>query len=369
MEDIKASSCGCGGHSESCSTQKTVKKGSNNGKWVVRKITSVGETKQVSTKLSFKDTLGSWKARWGINRMNYKIDPGLYCVGNPDENSPVLVSANYKMSFDRLRKELSDLNAWILVLDTKGVNVWCAAGKGTFGTKELIGRISKTGLVSIVKKKVLIVPQLGAPGITAHEVQKSTGFKVVYGPVRASDIKAFLGSDMLATKEMRTVKFTFTDRLVLTPMEVVNSIKPTLIIFGVLFILNSIGFGSYSYIDLYAYLGAILAGCVITPILLPWIPGRAFAFKGALIGLLWVAVVLAVNGFSDLSIFDWTKVLAYVFILPTISSYGAMNFTGCSTYTSLSGVDREMKFAIPSMLVTTGLGVISLLVGSIIRLL
>ena len=66
--------------------------------------------------------------------MNYKVDPGLYAIGNPNERSPVLVTANYKMSFDNLREALPGRDAWILVLDTRGINVWCAAGKGTFGT-------------------------------------------------------------------------------------------------------------------------------------------------------------------------------------------------------------------------------------------
>ncbi|MBK5247314.1 MAG: acetyl-CoA synthase subunit gamma, partial [Peptostreptococcaceae bacterium] len=81
--------------------------------------------KQISTKLTKEDIRDTWKARWGVNRMNYKVDPGLYRVGEADELSPVLVSANYKMSFDMLRKELTGINAWILVLDTKGINVWC----------------------------------------------------------------------------------------------------------------------------------------------------------------------------------------------------------------------------------------------------
>jgi hypothetical protein len=81
-----------------------------------------------------------------------------------------------------------------LILDTKGINVWCAAGKGTFGTDELVGRILKTGLSEIVSHRKLVLPQLGAPGVSAHEVTKQTGFSVVYGPVRAKDIKAFLDS-------------------------------------------------------------------------------------------------------------------------------------------------------------------------------
>ena len=96
---------------------------------------AAGSVAQVSANLRIADRLGAWKMRWGIGRMNYRVEPGLYAVGQPDSDSPVLVSANYKLSFDRLRCELDGLNVWILVIDTKGINVWCAAGKGTFGDR------------------------------------------------------------------------------------------------------------------------------------------------------------------------------------------------------------------------------------------
>lgn len=117
--------------------------------------------------------------------MNYAVHPGLYALGEPDENAPVLVTANYKMSFDCLRQALPGRNAWILVLDTKGINVWCAAGKGTFGTNELVYRIEASGLKKVVRHRKMVLPQLGAPGIAAHQVKKLSGFKAHYGPVRA----------------------------------------------------------------------------------------------------------------------------------------------------------------------------------------
>jgi CO dehydrogenase/acetyl-CoA synthase gamma subunit (corrinoid Fe-S protein) len=125
------------------------------------------------------------KCRLSAFRNNYIVEPGMYAVGAPDKSSDVLVSANYKLSFDALRQVLKGLNAWVLVLDTKGINVWCAAGKGTFGTDELVQRISVTKLNRIVDHRRIIVPQLGAPGISGHEVKKASGFKVCYGPVRA----------------------------------------------------------------------------------------------------------------------------------------------------------------------------------------
>ncbi len=323
---------------------------------------------KVSTKLTFKDKLGGWKARWGINRMNYKVNPGIYAVGEPDKSSQVLVTANYKMTFDTLRKELSGLSVWIMVLDTKGINVWCAAGKGTFGTKELISRIGKTGLNDIVSHRTLILPQLGAPGVSAHEVTRNTGFKIVYGPVRATDIKEFISSGMKSTEEMRTVKFSTYDRLVLTPMELVPTFKVSMIIFGILFLLNLVAAKPFGMVDFYGYAGAIITGCVLTPVLLPWIPGKAFAWKGWLLGFLWAIVVNLINGWPQSPTYSLVRALGYMFILPAVSSFYAMNFTGSSTYTSFSGVLKEMKIAIPFIIAMIASGAVMILLNSFIGL-
>jgi len=285
--------------------------------------------------------------------MSYTVEPGIYAVGKPDENAPVLVSANYKLTFDSLRKELSGVDCWLLILDTKGVNVWCAAGKGTFGTDELVNRIEASGLSDIVANKTLILPQLGASGINANEVKKQSGFSVVYGPVRARDIKAFLQSGNKATDEMRTVKFSMWDRLVLTPIEIVPAARKSLYVFGLMFLLNLFVPKPFGLYDFIAYAGMVFVGTVLTLILLPFIPGRAFAFKGGLLGLIWAAFAVWVFGVC----------YGYLLILPSISAYLAMNFTGASTYTSPSGVLKEMKIALPFIIGGLGLGVVLLMIG------
>jgi hypothetical protein len=151
---------------------------------------------QVTTELTTADRWGAWKARWGVGRMSYTVEPRLYAVGGPTPDSPVIVTANYKLTFDTLRAGLAGLDAWVLVLDTKGINVWCAAGKGTFGTAELVRRIKAARLSEIVTHRRVIVPQLGAPGVSAHQVKAQSGFRVVYGPVRAEDIKEFLAAGL-----------------------------------------------------------------------------------------------------------------------------------------------------------------------------
>ncbi|OGP89545.1 MAG: acetyl-CoA synthase subunit gamma [Deltaproteobacteria bacterium RBG_16_48_10] len=328
--------------------------------------TAAGPVPQVSSPLSWRDHLGTWKARWGINRMNYIIDPGLYAMGKPDEKSPVLVTAHYKLSFDKLRKELPDRNLWILVLDTKGINVWCSAGKGTFGTTELVGRIESSGLGQIISHRELILPQLSGPGVAAHQVKKLSGFKVIYGPIRAKDLPAFLDNGFKATAEMRLKTFTTWERIVLIPIELVEALKAGVIIILGLFLLSFLGrLGggwanalSHGLFSALAILTAILAGAVLTPMLLPWLPGRAFSLKGLCLGLL-AAVVLTASRWSDwITIAGRLEIIAWFLLIPALSAYLAMNFTGASTYTSLSGVRKEMRWALPLQISAAIVGLI-----------
>lgn len=301
--------------------------------------------KTVSTSLNMKDVLGAWKARWGIGRMDYTVEPGLYAVGKPDNTSPVLVSANYKLTFDVLRKNLVGLDCWLLILDTKGINVWCAAGKGTFGTEELISRIESSELSQYVSHKKLILPQLGATGVSAHEVASRSGYSVSYGPVRANDIKAYIAAGCEATEEMRTMQFNMWDRLVLTPMELVPASKIALPIMGVMLLAKPILKRPFGIYDAAALAGSVVSGSVLTPALLPYIPGKVFAWKGWLAGLCVTAGGLLLSG----KFRRGNRLLAagHLLLYPAVSAFFAMNFTGASTYTSPSGVNKEMKKALP----------------------
>ena len=306
--------------------------------------TAGGQTPKVTTELDIHDRLGSLSARATINRKNYKVEPGLYAIGAPDGESPVLVSANYKLSFDALRKELTGINAWILVIDTKGINVWCAAGKGTFGTGEIVFRISDVGLENIVSGRTIIIPQLGAPGVSAHEVKKHTGFSVVYGPVRASDIRAYLNNGLKASKDMREVKFTFSDRAVLAPAELMMGVRHVVILSVIFFWLSGPDKGIFS---IFNFLLAFLAGTVLAPLLLPWLPGTSFSVKGVYAGLI-AFIIAEACGFTGK---EAMIVSAWALMMVSVSSFITMNFTGSSTYTSLSGVLKEMKIAVPLQLV------------------
>lgn len=317
--------------------------------------TSAGVVPQVATVLAWRDRWGALGVRLGFGRMRYVVEPGLYGVGAPHEDSPVLVTANYKLSFDHLRVALDGLAAWVLVLDTNGINVWCAAGKGTFGTAALCAQVAANRLANLVRHRRLIVPQLGASGIAAHAVKKQSGFSVVYGPVMAWDLPEFLAHGMQASPVMRRKTFFLRERAVLVPVEFVIACKWALPLSAMLYVASGL-FGNGAFWEnmqengSWAVAGlwtAILAGTVLTPLLLPVLPGRTFSWKGGVAGLMAAFAFLLALFSRAGEMGDATVGLAWLLLIPAIASFFGMQFTGASTYTSPSGVKKEMRLAVP----------------------
>ena len=313
--------------------------------------TPAGAVPRVKTVLAAEDYRGMLRVRLGIGRYRYAIAPGLYAVGNPDRDAPVLVTANYKLTFNILRSALKNSDVWILVLDTLGINVWCAAGKGTFSTEEINNRVKSTGLETLVRHRRLILPQLGATGVAAHEVKKESGFEVVWGPVRSADIKSFLLAGMKADSHMRQVTFSFRERLVLIPVEAVLFFKHLVWLCLAAFFLSGISGDIFSIQNAWsrglaliaACVGGVFAGAVAAPMLLPWLPARPFAVKGALTG---ACTGVAVVWMLPQAFGGW-EILALILCTAVLSSFLAMNFTGATPFTSPSGVEKEMRRAIP----------------------
>jgi hypothetical protein len=332
---------------------------------------SIERPPKVSAEWKLNDYLGNIKVRLSFGRDNYKVKPGLYSFENPGSESPVFVSANYKLSFDILRQSLSGLSAWILVLDTHGINVWCAAGKGTFGTDELIGQIESTNLKEVVTHRQLIVPQLGAPGVAAHLVKLATGFQIKFGPVKASDIKNYMETGMKKTVPMRTVTFNLIERLKVIPVEFMTSLAKFVAI-AILFVLlsgiSNNGFSLQSLTGLGIKVLAILtlayvSGIIISPMLLPWIPFRSFSAKGMFTGAITIIFVMVSSNLFEGYLIQLALFLTGI----SISSFLAMNFTGTSTYTSLSGVRKEMGVFVPIQLIFSSLGLILFVVSRFIN--
>jgi hypothetical protein len=323
------------------------------GSYIIGKqLTKIGEIPIISTKITTQDKLGSCLVRFGIHRYTYTVKSGLYAIGKPNETSEVLVTANYKLAFDMVRKELEGLDVWLLVLDTKGINVWCAAGKGTLGNEELIHRMEKCGLKNIITHNKIIVPQLGAVGIAQHGIKQKTGFRVIYGPVYAKDIRAFFVNNLKATKSMRQVHFSFKERLILTPMELIPNAKlliPCLILLcSYQFFCehaNLISFLQAVINNFIPYIVALFLGSFFVPILLPYIPFKAFALKGATLGILFTLSTLIKPTIFYLP-GSTLQVIANSLLIVLLSAYTALNFTGATSYTSFAGTQKETLYTL-----------------------
>ncbi len=100
-----------------------------------------------------------------------------------------------------------------------------------------------------------------------------------------------------------------------------------------------------------AVVAAVLAGVALFPILLPWLPTHNFSSKGFIIGGL-VALPFALSAFLVHPAWTWWQqvgaALGILLAMPAVSAFIALNFTGSSTFTSRTGVKREMYRYIPS---------------------
>ena len=189
--------------------------------------------------------------------------------------------------------------------------------------------------------------------MAAHEVKKRTGFSVEFGPVRAKDLPEYLTISK-ATPAMRRVQFTLRDRLLLVPVEFIQFLLPLLLVAVIVYFTA----GTRAAVGA---VSAILAGVVLFPILLPWIPTHNFSTKGFILGgivaLPFFLITLLANPEFEL----WQRVgfaLAYLLALPPVTAFIALNFTGATTFTSRSGVKREMFAYIPVMAWMFGAGII-----------
>lgn len=326
------------------------------------RLASIPKMMSTTSEMTSANYWDHFVARIGIRRDKHLVAPGLYRLGSPKADSAVFVTANYSLSFDALRTSLRGLDAYILVLDTKGINVWCAAGKHTFGTRELIRRIKAVHLDEVVTHRKLILPQLGAPGVAAHEIRQQTGFVVEYGPVRAADLPEYLKTHQ-ATPEMRKVAFPLRDRLVLVPVELSIILLPALVAIGVGFLIGNLPYAL-------AVLTVILCGTAFFPMLLPWLPSRDFSTKGTFLGLI-AAIPFVLSVLVQHSDWSWYRqagqIVGYLLAMSSSIAYISLNFTGSTTFTSRAGVRKEIYTYIRPMAICFGLGLVSLLVFAFVH--
>jgi NAD-dependent dihydropyrimidine dehydrogenase PreA subunit len=143
---------------------------------------------------------------------------GLIRIGNPDRNSPVFITCNYHLTVARVKRALEGMDAYLLVANSRGFNVWCAAAGGHFTNHDVISVLKTSGIEKLVDHRDVILPQLAAPGIESRVIQKKTGWKVTWGPVYAKGIPDFIKNNFKKSPEMREVRFPMTQRVEMAAM-------------------------------------------------------------------------------------------------------------------------------------------------------
>ncbi len=142
---------------------------------------------------------------------------GLVRIGDPGRDAPVLLTGNFHLTVERVKRALTGIDAYLLVANSRGVNVWCAATGGLLTDHDVISVIKTSGIGELVDHRRIILPQLAATGVQGKNVSDKTGWRVIWGPVEAAAVPRFLDGDHRPTAdmraEMRTVGFPLSRRL------------------------------------------------------------------------------------------------------------------------------------------------------------
>jgi ubiquinone/menaquinone biosynthesis C-methylase UbiE len=228
-----------------------------------------------------------------------KVRTGLYAVGNPTRDSPVLVTGNFDLTVRRLIKAIDgQVDAWLLVADSAGINVWCGAGGGYFTAEKVIAAVRSSHLEQVVRHHALVLPQLCANGVDGWRIRQETGWGVHWGPAKAQDIPAYLAARRKKTDAMRWVRFPLTDRL--------EMVTVTMGFYGLLILLPVLLFWRHSFWPItFSLVGLSYFYAVVHP----WLPGRDGLYKSiplALIALTGLLVYTTLwRPLPAISLFHW----------------------------------------------------------------
>jgi ferredoxin len=149
----------------------------------------------------------------GFRLVPLPVRTGVRVVGNPDRMSPVFLTGNYDLTVRRVLRALRGIDAYLIVANSHGINVWCAASGGHLGTHQAVTALKLARLEEKVAHREVIVPQLAATGMEAKEVRRRTGWIVRFGPADARDIPRYLAAGKDKTQAMRQVRFDSRQRL------------------------------------------------------------------------------------------------------------------------------------------------------------
>ncbi|MHA1521499.1 MAG: methyltransferase domain-containing protein [Promethearchaeota archaeon] len=330
-------------------------------------------------------TLG-WKGLWGklrsvlTGQVDYiPIEPGIYTSGTPDASSPLLVTANYLYTYVQVHQDLEGKDAWILALDSLGINVWCAARGGNFGNSQLLEAVQATDITAKAKSKLIILPQLAAGGIKAPELPMRTEkfpYEIMFGPVYSKDLPTYLTDQPdLKPKVMRTIKFGIRERAVAGITHLTFLLRkiyliPLLgIMAGALLLDFAVNLDSIAQISLYHLFWEVLGGVIWANLLLILVFQltnftRSFVIKSSFFASIMGISMGLVLGLSH---GYWLYgLLAGVFFM-WMGFFTTMSFSGYTPLTSVREIKNEYQLYQKTARILLFSGILLYLLGNVLK--
>jgi 2-polyprenyl-3-methyl-5-hydroxy-6-metoxy-1,4-benzoquinol methylase len=323
---------------------------------------------------------GSWRGM--------PIQPGLYKIGNATPDSPVIVTANYELTYYTVMRALAKdgMDAWVLACDTAGINVWCAARGTHFSTDDVIHMVRLAGLQGVVTHRELILPQLAAAGMDINSIRDRTGFRVRYGPVRIRDLSEWMSLERPRPKprEMATVSFNLRERMEMTVAHIPFLFaallwKPFLAIVVGLLGINALLFALFPTVFgmaippslgvvalLLQFLLALFGNALVLGLVFPILPSKGNSFIRRALGLSGITLPVALLIMIVISA-HWTVLVSWMVAQFVLSVSLTMDFAGMTPVSDPKVIREEYPFLIRTLQVGSlfiiGFNIIAFILG------
>lgn len=279
-------------------------------------------------------------------KRTYVVRPGLYYTGTHyDRDAPLLVTGNYHLSVLLVSRHVRRINARLLVIDTDGINVWCAAGKGAFCNAAILAQLNRYQRQTLTGSTwlTLLLPKFSLAGVDFRALRKEK-LRPIIGPLYAKDLPAYLASPPYRDNGQQTVRFDLQMRTF--------SWLPGLVQFVgysgwlmLLFVGAEILFGATAPLGLLVVVAFVATAY---PLLFPWLPGKRFAVKGLALGLTTSVALIATAAYRGVAPGELVAEIA--FTVATGMFFG-LSYTGNSAVSNYTKVRRETaQFLVPNVL-------------------
>ncbi|MBI4832631.1 MAG: hypothetical protein HY801_13985, partial [Candidatus Lindowbacteria bacterium] len=300
----------------------------------------------LSEKLSWwNETAGNILSYLTLAFRSVPIQTGLYKFGNPTKDSPVFVTANYLLTFMSVKKHLKDIDCYLLVIDTRGINVWCAAGEGNFSAEEIHNSLRATRAGETVDHRKLILPKLSANGVRYRDIKRLSGWDAVFGPVYARDIPEYLTAGAVKSDDMERVRFDFPQRL---------HVSVPFALFVTFWLVLPLLVFRHLYSPAIPLIG--LSVGLVFPAVFYILPTNQFFKKALVLGLLGAvgaSLYLLNAGAPVKELVQWSLVIVF------LTTFIAMDFSGMSPVSNYSKIREEFYVVVPllALIVISYIGV------------